>query len=701
MQLGFCMLESGLVRSKHTINVALKNLLDFCIAALLYWALAFGVMFGNGSDWMGTSGFLYNAGTDAGAWAYFLFQMMFCATAATIVSGAIAERMSFYSYLWVTVLVSAIVYPFFGHWAWAESGWLAKLGFVDFAGSTVVHGVGGWMALAAAIVVGPRLGRFTSTMRLASSHSLGTSTFGVLVLFVAWLGFNGGSGLALTDRVPLILVNTVLAGAAGAMAGLFLNWRLEKLPTLPPTLNGCLAGLVAVTAGCHVFSPALAVMVGAAGGVICVFASKLQEHWKIDDVVGAWAVHGAAGVWGTLAVGLFAPLALLETGHDRLTQIGVQLLGITVAALWAGGVGWLLLTGLNRLSPLRVDAEGERLGLNVAEHGASTEVIDLLMEMGRHSGQGDFTQRLQFEPFTEVGQIASEYNRVIDKVVDEMELREQVASRLDEEREVMADLHGKLIGSLEYAKRIQEAALPTTETLAQIGSESWVVYLPRDVVSGDFYWCDPADESGIALLALADCTGHGVPGAFMSIMGISLLNQIVHGEGLRDPGVILSRLHSLTRRSLGQNRDGNTNLDGMDIALVAIEHDSVRFAGARRPLWISSTPDSPKAPTGIQEIRGERRSIGGGRFEPPNTQFQTQRIPRHPGMTFYLFSDGITDQPNHLREPFDKAPLKKMIASWQGSAVSARPKIFQETLAVYCGGTAQRDDITFLAIHLD
>lgn len=692
MQVGFCMLESGLVRSKNTINVALKNFLDFCVAGLFFWACAFGVMFGT-SRWglIGTSDFLFQPVEEPGSrLAFFLFQLMFCATAATIVSGAVAERMKFGGYLLVTAICSGVIYPIYGHWAWAEGGWLREMGFIDFAGSSVVHGIGGWTALAAAIVIGPRLGRFTSRQALSSSHSLGISTFGTLTLFVAWIGFNGGSTLAIDDTVPLIVVNTILAGCAGGLSGLAVTWWRDKLPMLPPTLNGCIAGLVAITACCHAVTTGEAVFIGAAAGVLTYFAGHWVERARIDDVVGAWSAHGASGAWGTIAAGLFGDRTILNTGLSLWQQTGVQALGVLVSIAWAGVIGYGLFRLLDFVIPLRIDAEGENVGLNVSEHGASTEIIDLLTEMARHSSEGDFTSRIVAQPFSEMGQIAAGYNRVVDKVVAEMEMRDHVARRLDLERETTEATNQKLLSSIEYAQRIQHAVLPNLDSLAAVAADHFVLYLPRDIVSGDFYWCDQVGDSVFCIVA--DCTGHGVPGAFMSMLGNSLLHQIIREQEIASPAEILQNLHRRVRTCLGQDHADNINQDGMDIVVLRIDRNEVVFSGARRPLWFRTNGQ-------IHEIRGDRISIGGGRHEPENATFSEHRLKREATLDLYLFSDGLPDQPNHAREPFDTVRLRQLLLDFAKKPMAAQNMLLQEELEKFRGGAAQRDDITLIGLR--
>lgn len=423
MQAGFLCLEAGLTRSKNSINVAIKNLSDFAIAALLFAMFGFSVMFGaSRAGWVGPVEILgVRDALEGRELAFFVFEVMFCGTATTIVSGAVAERIRFGGYLVVAAIVSGLVYTVFGHWAWngmdggPSEGWLRALGFVDFAGSSVVHGVAGWSALALVVILGPREGRFPvdGQPRRIQGHDLPFAMLGAILLWIGWLGFNGGSTLAMDARVPGILANTVLAGSAGLLAGLASGWLRTGRSDVMTVLNGSLAGLVAITAGCHAVTPASAIAIGAVGGLVADAASVALERARIDDVVGAIPVHGAAGVWGTLAVAIFGDLERIGTGLDRGGQFGVQLLGAGVCFVWTFGLVYLLFRAIDRLLPLRVTRRAEQLGLNVTEHGATTELLDLLMAMDRQAQAGDLSLRVPVEPFTEVGQIASRYNHVM------------------------------------------------------------------------------------------------------------------------------------------------------------------------------------------------------------------------------------------------------------------------------------------------
>ncbi|MGL4573919.1 MAG: ammonium transporter [Burkholderiaceae bacterium] len=368
MQAGFALLESGLSRAKNAINVLMKNYLDMCFGAIAFFVIGYGLMYGaNPSGWFGTSGFLPH-GASLSTYTNVLYAMMFAATAATIVSGAIAERTHFRAYIWGSVVITAIIYPIFGSWVWGPGGWLAKMGFVDFAGSTVVHAVGGWCALAALIVVKPRLGRFAPNgeVRDIPGHNLSAAALGALILWLGWFGFNGGSAVSAglpIETIGKIALNTHLGGAAGALGALLAMRLFGSHTLLTVTLNGSVAGLVAITAGCHVMEPMFAIITGLVAGFLTSVAEAFLLQMRLDDVVGAVAVHLVGGIWGTLAVGLFT--------HGRyfdLQLITAQLTGIAAAGLWAFPLAYIMYKALDAVIGLRATAQQEQRGLDFSEH---------------------------------------------------------------------------------------------------------------------------------------------------------------------------------------------------------------------------------------------------------------------------------------------------------------------------------------------
>ncbi|MCQ9205200.1 MAG: ammonium transporter [Omnitrophica bacterium] len=382
MQAGFAMVETGFTRAKNACNIMMKNLMDFSVGAIAYWAIGFGVMFGASAFGLfGSDGFFLSAAnpsTGEGQWqfAFWMFQVVFAATAATIVSGAMAERTKISAYLWYSVFVSAIIYPVVGHWIWGN-GWLAARGMIDFAGSTVVHSVGGWAALAGAIMLGPRLGKYSKdgSSRAIPGHNIPLAALGVFILWFGWFGFNAGSTTAGTNlSIAVIAVTTNLAAAAGAICAMFIAWIKFGKPDTSMALNGALAGLVAITAGCANVSPLGAIMIGAIGGILVVFSVEfIDKVLHIDDPVGAISVHGVCGAWGTLAVGLFAQEAYGGTNGlffgGGISQFITQVIGVVSVFVWVFGAALALFGIIKATVGLRVSKDEELKGLDIGEHG--------------------------------------------------------------------------------------------------------------------------------------------------------------------------------------------------------------------------------------------------------------------------------------------------------------------------------------------
>ncbi len=377
MQAGFAMVEAGFTRAKNAVNILMKNLMDFSVGSIAFFLVGFGLMFGATNGFFGTTLFGM-AGVEAGSgwnWTFLIFQTVFAATAATIVSGAMAERTKFIGYLAYSVAISVIIYPIFGSWAWGSlldgNGWLEKLNFLDFAGSTVVHSVGGWLALAGAIVLGPRIGKYgpDGKPKAILGHNIPLAALGVFILWFGWFGFNAGSTTEGSSSIGYIAVTTNLAAAAGAIVAMCVSWVLTKKPDASMALNGALAGLVSITAPCDAVSPLAAIAIGAIGGALVVLSVLFIDNvLKVDDPVGAVSVHGVCGMWGTLSCGLFNMESGLFYGGG-LKQLGVQAIGAGAAFVWAFGLGLLLFYAISKTIGLRVTPEEERKGLDIGEHG--------------------------------------------------------------------------------------------------------------------------------------------------------------------------------------------------------------------------------------------------------------------------------------------------------------------------------------------
>ncbi|MBN2894407.1 MAG: diguanylate cyclase [Campylobacterales bacterium] len=405
MQLGFALVESGTVRPKNTINVAMKNLIDTIVGIIAFWLVGFGLMFG-------AAGYMIDGG-DLTQNALFFFQAMFAATAATIVSGAVAERMKFSGYVLVAVVVTALIYPLFGQWAWSEQGWLKELGFVDFAGSTVVHSVGAWIGLAGAIALGPRLGRFRKgSIVIFSPNNHNFIVFGIFILWFAWFGFNAGSLLAFDAKITSILLNTTLAGAFGGFGGYLLSLFYKERVGVEIFSFGILSGLVGITAGCASMDAPSSALVGLVSVGVMFYSDRwLLRRWHIDDPLSVVGIHGAAGAWGTFAVALFGAL---PAGMDRLSFMLVQLTGIVTAFGFAFLCGLALFRLLRMANVLRVPPRHEVLGLNVSEHHARMPWVDTIEGIVKIMRTGNMRLKLRTERDTEIGIVARFVNHLLE-----------------------------------------------------------------------------------------------------------------------------------------------------------------------------------------------------------------------------------------------------------------------------------------------
>ena len=391
MQAGFTLLESGMTQSKNAANIAMKNFMDISVGTLTFWALGYGLMYGtkDASGFFSISDLWMNPG--AGAHDVF-FQTVFAATAATIVSGAIAGRTKYSTYIIFTVFMTAIIYPISGGWQWYGDGaWLADLGFIDFAGSSIVHSVGGWAALCAAWMVGPRIGKYADgKVNTIPGSNLLLGSLGVFILWLGWFGFNGGSQLAWggDDSVyaSAVVMATNIAAAAGAIGALFTSWLYLGKPSLSQTLNGAVAGLVSITAGCGNMTFTGAFFAGLIGGIIVVFSIEfIEKYLKIDDAIGAASAHGVAGAWGTLVIGLWGVSDMLDgsTGIGLFnggggSQFGIQAIGVAAYGAWAVITSLIVLYVLKATIGLRVSEEDEKAGLDVSEHDEAAFGSDML-----------------------------------------------------------------------------------------------------------------------------------------------------------------------------------------------------------------------------------------------------------------------------------------------------------------------------------
>ncbi len=380
MQAGFGMVEAGFIRAKNTCNILTKNFLDFCMASLAFFLVGYALMFGEGNGFCGTKGWALmgaKSGADVPLYAFWLFQAVFCGAAATIVAGGMAERMKFTAYLAYSFIISALVYPIVGHWIWG-GGWLAGMGFADFAGSAVVHTVGGCAALVGTSMLKPRAGKYgiDGKANVIPAHSIPLASLGVFILWFGWFGFNAGSTLGVGDGslIGRVAINTNLAAALGGIVAMVTVWKRFGKPDLSMAMNGALAGLVAVTAPCAYIEPWAAIVIGGVGGYLVVRGVELLDKLQIDDPVGAFPVHGICGIWGTIAIGIFGreSLGLANNGFiygGNPTQLGIQMVGITAVIAWVVISMSVVFKLIDLTIGLRISSEEELRGLDIGEHG--------------------------------------------------------------------------------------------------------------------------------------------------------------------------------------------------------------------------------------------------------------------------------------------------------------------------------------------
>ncbi len=635
MQAGFMCMETGLSRHKNSINVALKNAADFGISVVIFWIFGFGIMFGTSYyGFFGTDLFFFKA-NKAEYMTYFVFQAMFVATAATIISGAVAERMKFNGYLIMTVLATGIIYPIVGHWAWSSSylskydtvdqllvitdsvrttGWLSELGFVDFAGSTIVHSVGGWIALAAIIILGPRIGKYSDANRgKFTGSSFPLAVLGTLILWFGWFGFNGGSNGAMDEVVPLILINTFLAAAFGLLTGLGISYFKHKKPDPFYIILGPLAGLVAITAGCNSMTSVTSIFVGIIGAIIAIFVNELLNKFEIDDVVGAVPVHLAAGIWGTLAVGFFSDLNVLNTGLDRFSQIKIQLIGILAIGSFTFISSFIILNFVNKFYPLRVSTVQEELGLNIAEHNAVSIEHDLISILNKQSESGDLKVRGPQDPFTAGGVIGLYYNKLMSKLETTEEEKNKWRERISKE--------------VKLAVKVQENFLPKRNL------KNYPVHginISAREVSGDFFSFYPHNDS--IYFIIADVAGKGIH-AGMVMAKASTLFEVL-SQSKVDPDEMV----------LHMNNDlNNTKTAGMFVTSIVGEYnlitDEIRWVNAgHQPAIVRDNNgiyeqfQSSAPPLGV--IKQKDKSI-----------YNINKMKLN-GSRFYAFTDGLSESLN-------------------------------------------------------
>ena len=674
MQAGFMCMESGLSRQKNSINVALKNAADFGVSVVIFWIFGFGLMFGKSFNGLFGTDLFFFATNISEYQTYFVFQAMFVATAATIISGAVAERLKFIGYLVITVLATGIIYPIVGHWAWSSSylgeamnkGWLASIGFVDFAGSTIVHSVGGWIALSGILILGPRIGKFSIANKgKFTGSSFPLAVLGTLILWFGWFGFNGGSNGAMDDAVPLILINTFLAASFGLLTGLVISFLIHKKPDPIYIVLGPLAGLVAITAACNSVNSLLAIIIGIVGSIIAIIAARILDRFEIDDVVGAVPVHLAAGIWGTLAVGFFSDLEIIGTGLTRFEQIKVQIIGIASIGAFSFIVSFILLKILNSFYPLRVSPLHEQVGLNIAEHGAASIEHDLISILDKQSTSGDLKVRGPQDPFTAGGVIGLYYNKLMSKLetseAEKNKWRKRISSEID------------------LAVKVQENFIPKRNL------ENYPVQginIPAREVSGDFFGFHPHNES--VYFIIADVAGKGIH-AGMVMAKASTLFQVLAQDRV-DPDEMM----------LHMNNDlFNTKTGGMFVTSIIGVYDLI----TEEVSWANAghLPALIRDQTGkFEEYESKAPPLGV--ILQKNKSIYVTNKKKLSGKRFYIFTDGLSESLDENSKELGIAGAKRIINRNFNSAVKVELTNISKEVVGKSRKKILSDDLTIVAI---
>ena len=645
MQAGFMCLETGLSRNKNSINVALKNVTDFGISVITFWAFGFALMYGTSVAGLFGNKFYFFTTKVAGYQTYFVFQAMFVATAATIISGAVAERLKFFSYIIITFITSGLIYPIVGHWVWAfnfdnpavKFGWLGKMGYLDFAGASVVHSVGGWVALSVLLIVGSRTGRFRKDKKRSSFQGSNTpiAALGALVLWFGWFGFNGGANGAMDLKIPLILINTFLSASFGLIFSSIMGMIVLKKREPLFIITGPLAGLVSITASCAYVDPSDAIIIGSIGGIISGSTILLLEKLKIDDVVSAIPVHLASGIWGTLAVAIFANFELMGLDISRLDQLVIQLIGIFSIGGFCFFSSFIIFKSLNYFYPLRVSKIDEELGLNISEHNASTDTHELLEVLTNQAKNEDYSIRAPQDPFTDSGIIGTQYNLLMDKLEQSEKQKNKWKNRVSQE--------------IKLAMDVQKRLMPKRDL------DNYPIYglnIPAREISGDFYDFYLHDDE--VYFTLSDVSGKGVNAGMVMAKAITLFK--IFARQKYKPNEILLEMNNDLKES---NPAGtfvtsivgryNFKTDLVEISnaghqpvLVRINKDFKEYASSSMPLAVIKHKDE-------NVYKLEKFNLNKGRI--------------------YCFTDGFSECMDENKKEIGIEGVKKLILKHQNSSL--------------------------------
>ncbi len=715
MQAGFKVLETGLVKEEHRSAIGIKNLMDWVAGSLAFFVIGFGLMFGDSAGgFIGTNLFLGLDFSDGYTMVFFIFQLAFAGTALTIVSGAMSGRTALAPYFVTSIFTAIIIYPVFGHWAWGNllnennSPWLANLGFMDFAGSTVVHSVGAWVGLIGIYMVGPRIGRYNALGKVqpVKASDYAYSVLGLMILWLGWWGFNGGSTLSFDENVPLIILNTNLAAAAACLSAYIHAKYFQKgADIIEKIIGGSLTGLVAITAGCNVVSPLGALAIGLIAGLVHNYSYILiSEKWKLDDPVGAIPVHGFGGILGTLCVALFGKEELLI--HDRWTQLGVQGIGVITCMLFtvsfSYAVFWIVKSTIGlRLSP-QEELTGEVIGgiIEVQEEEDFPEqtVSQVSVRMGERSyNLFQVEEYLNLPRETRIGLVRTDSVQYLDDVGNEVPpllavrylagvLEKQRDSAVSKEELFELTLYED---KTDFNGVLQDALIRQEQSIFSVFPDSFVFLHPKSEISSDFFWHNRV--KGYNIVVVASCTETAESCAFTSSVVLSQLNEIVSISKTLPPEKILEKLDESLQLTFKRKKKNGSSL-GVHLGVLLVDTNRRRAyysaAGKSVHLFIKKL-DEPLTETFSTDI-----PLGDFRKK----TFKRNQIDYTRGDSFLLTTDGYFNQLNESGKRFSPEQLKSNFAKHAGKSMHDQQFEHTNEFEKWKGKENQTEDILVIGL---
>ncbi|MEP4533585.1 MAG: ammonium transporter [Cyclobacteriaceae bacterium] len=719
MQAGFKVLETGLVKAEHRPGIGVKNLMDWVAGSLAFFLIGFGFMFGASEHGLiGTSFFLGLDFTEGYTYTFFIFQLAFAGTALTIVSGAMSGRTALLPYFVASIFTALFVYPIFGHWAWgnllveSNEPWLASLGFMDFAGSTVVHSVGAWVGLIGIYMVGPRLGRFNAKGKIvpikASDYSY--SILGVMILWLGWWGFNGGSTLAFNEDVVSIILNTNLAAAAASFSA-YLHAKLfqKSNDVIEKIIGGALTGLVAITACCNVVSTTDSIIIGLLAGLVHNYSYILiGEKMKLDDPVGAIPVHGFGGMFGTLCVALFGDASMLA--HDRWTQLGVQAFGVVVCLAFTVLTAYLVFSIIKYFFGLRLSPQEELEGSVFSKTDKTLEIDNLPESVitqvsvkisDRAYNLFSVQEYLNLPRETRMNLVKTNGIQYLDESghpVPPLRAVRYLAGVLEgqrdevsTEREIIEELTATR--QSDFIGGMQDVLFGEEYDIVSVFPDSFVLLRPKNKVSADFYW--HGKEKGYKIAAVCSCLDKDVPSAFLSALTISLLNEIVGLKKILPPEQILEYLDRKLVMALQRSGNGASSR-GVDVGVFVVnEHTGKAYYSASG----SRVKMAKKGADGtLADFKGLDIPIG--QHVSSAKKFDRVSIPCERGDSFYIYTDGFGNQLNESGKRYSGTKLRSRLAEFpQGSMIQQKKNVIEE-IEQWKGKQQQTEDILMVGIKV-